>query len=120
MSGTPQPSLSEVVNTTPIGKHSVVYEVLSDSGGATVGRTYLYYVFERQPSDEEALNKLQDQTPFLVTRQSGAITAVEGQRISARTGATVYRFSSLAILRENSQAIPLTVELTATAPQLDR
>ncbi|MFJ2546115.1 hypothetical protein ACIOVF_06570 [Pseudomonas sp. NPDC087612] len=117
MSGAPQPHLSAVVNTLPVGTHSAVYEVLSDCGGATVGHTYLYYVAERQPDDKAVLNNLQDQTPFLVSRQSGAIVAVDGRRIRARTQTTVYRFSSIAILRENDQAIPLIIELTATSPE---
>lgn len=116
-SSTPQPHLSKVMNTLPVGTRSAIYEVLSDGGGATVGHTYFYYIAERQPNNEAALTHLQDQTPFLVSRQSGAIVAVNGRRIKARTHSTVYRFSSLAILRENGQATPLTVELTATSPE---
>lgn len=41
------PALTKIVSATPISKHSAVYEVLSDAGGATVPMTYLYFVAEK-------------------------------------------------------------------------
>ncbi|GGU59875.1 hypothetical protein GCM10009504_16010 [Pseudomonas laurentiana] len=118
LTATPRkPSLSEIINTTPIGEHSLIYEAASDSGGATVGRTYFYYVFERQDSLEKALATLQGQPAFLVTRQSGAIVSVKGQQITAHAKDTVYQYSSLAVLREKGQTLPVNIELTATQPE---
>jgi hypothetical protein len=111
------PALTKIVSVTPISKHSAVYEVLSDAGGATVPMTYLYFVAEKKQPDDRALQSLRTLTPFLVTRQSGAVKYVEGLRISARTEEQVYSYSSTTALRENGAVLPVTVELTATARQ---
>ena len=111
------PALTKIVSATPISKHSAVYEVLSDAGGATVPMTYLYFVAEKKQPDDQALQSLRTLTPFLVTRQSGAVKYVEGLRISARTEEQVYSYSSSTALRENGAVLPVTVELTATARQ---
>lgn len=110
-----QPVLTKVVSVTPIGKHSAIYEVLSDGGGATVPLTYLYFVAEKAERDE-VLPILKKLTPFLVTGQSGAIEQVEDLKIVARTQDKVYSYSSTSILKENGVVAPITIELTAEAP----
>ncbi|WP_236409782.1 hypothetical protein [Pseudomonas sp. S31] len=115
LSSRSHPVLTKVVSVTPIGKHSAVYEVLSDDGGATVPLTYLYFVAEQAQRDE-VLPNLKKLTPFLVTRQSGAIEHVEDLKIVARTQDKVYSYSSTSILEENGVVAPITIELTAKAP----
>lgn len=111
------PALTKIVSVMPIGKKSAVYEVLSDAGGATVPLTYLYFVAEKTQPDDQALQSLRRLTPFLVTRQSGAVKYVEGLRIAARTEEQVYSYSSNSVLREDGAVLPVTIELTATARQ---
>lgn len=110
-----KPVLTKVVSVTPIGKHSAVYEVLNNDGGATVPLIYLYFVAEQTQRDEQVLPNLKRLKPFLVTRQSGAIEHVEGLKIAARTQDTVYSYTSTSILKENGAVVPITIELTATA-----
>ena len=112
-----KPVLSAVVSATPIGEHSAVYEVVSDGGGATVPLVYLYFVAERPRQDDELLQSLERLTPFLVTRQSGAVKQVEGLTVVARTQAQVYSFSSRTLLREGDATLPINIELSATTPE---
>ncbi|AYG43328.1 hypothetical protein DV532_02980 [Pseudomonas sp. Leaf58] len=111
------PALTKIVSVTPIGKQSAIYEVLSDAGGATVPLTYLYFVAEKKQHDDQTLQSLGRLTPFLVTRQSGAVKHVEGLTIAARTEEQVYSYSSTAVLKEDGAVLPVTIELTATARQ---
>ena len=111
----PKPELSKIINSYPIGTHSAVYEVLSNSGGATVPMTYLYFVASRQSDEAEALKMLGDHTPFLVTRHPGAITAVDGLKITAQTHDSVYSFTSTSLLREDNEIKPVLIDLTATS-----
>nr|WP_225780249.1 hypothetical protein [Pseudomonas sp. Marseille-Q3773] len=110
-----RPALTRIVSVTPIGKQSAIYEVLSDAGGATVPLTYLYFVAEKKQRDDQVLQGLERLTPFLVTRQSGAVQHVEGLRIAARTEEQVYSYSSTTVLKEGEMVLPVTIELTATA-----
>jgi len=109
-----KPVLSKVVSVTPLGKHSAVYEVLSDAGNATVPLIYLYFVAEQTGRDDQVLPSLERLTPFLVTRQSGAVEHVAGLKVTARTQEQVYSYSSTAILREDGEVVPVKIELTAT------
>jgi hypothetical protein len=111
----PKPELSKIINSYPIGTQSAVYEVLSNSGGATVPMTYLYFVASRQPDAAEALKMLGDHTPFLVTRHPGAISAVDGLKITARTHDSVYSFTSTSLLREDGEVKPVSIDLAATS-----
>lgn len=110
-----RPALTKIVSETPIGKQSAIYEVLSDAGGATVPLTYLYFVAEKKQHDDLVLQGLERLTPFLVTRQSGAVQHVEGFKITARTDEQVYSYSSTTLLKESGAVLPITIELTATA-----
>ncbi|MEH6416806.1 hypothetical protein [Pseudomonas putida] len=107
--------LTKIVSETPIGKQSAIYEVLSDAGGATVPLIYLYFVAEKQQHDDLVLKGLERLTPFLVTRQSGAVLHVEGLKITARTEEQVYSYSSTTLLEEGGAVLPITIELTATS-----
>ncbi|MGE8323182.1 MAG: hypothetical protein ACN6OX_08870 [Pseudomonas sp.] len=109
--------MTKIVSVTPIGKQSAIYEVLSDAGGATVPLTYLYFVAEKKQHDDQTLQSLGRLTPFLVTRQSGAVKHVEGLTIAARTEEQVYSYSSTAVLKEDGAVLPVTIELTVTARQ---
>lgn len=110
-----RPVLTKIVSETPIGKQSAIYEVLSDAGGATVPLIYLYFVAEKQQHDDLVLKGLERLTPFLVTRQSGAVLHVEGLKITARTEEQVYSYSSTTLLEEGGAVLPITIELTATS-----
>lgn len=111
----PQPALSKIISMTPIGTESAIYEVLSNSGGATVPMTYVYFVAARQPDENLALKLLKDRTPFLITRQAGAVTGVEGLKITVRTHDRIYSFHNSSLLRENGEIKPVTIDLTATS-----
>ncbi|MEE1925289.1 hypothetical protein V0R50_17440 [Pseudomonas sp. 148P] len=111
----PKPELSQIMNRYPIGTQGSVYEVLSNSGGATVPMVYLYFIAARQSDNAQALKLLEDHYPFLVTKQPGAITAVTGLKITARTHDSVYRYNSTSLLREDDEIKPVTIDLTATS-----
>ncbi|AXM96760.1 hypothetical protein GCM10011247_21560 [Pseudomonas plecoglossicida] len=112
--GDSKPVLSKVVSVTPLGKHSAVYEVLSDAGNATVPLIYLYFVAEQAGRGDQVLPSLERLTPFLVTRQSGAVEHVAGMKVTTRTQEQVYSYSSTAILKEDGVVVPVRIELTAT------
>lgn len=112
-----RPSLDIVITTIPIGQNSAIYEVLSGSAGATVGMTYFYFVHEKVDNESQLLTLLEPQSAFLVTRQSKAVFAVNGTQVSARTHDTVYRYSSLTVLREGGRVIPVVVELDSRMDQ---
>lgn len=59
-----RPSLDRVITTTAIGQNSAVYEVLSDSAGATVGMTYFYFVHEKVDDESQLLTRLDPGPPF--------------------------------------------------------
>ncbi|MCU1735701.1 MULTISPECIES: hypothetical protein [unclassified Pseudomonas] len=109
-----RPELSQVVSATPIGESSAVYEVLSNAGGATVPLTYLYFIAPRNEDERQTLKALEQLSPFLVTKQSGAVTSVEGLRVVARTHDQVYSYVSTAVLREAGEVKAVDIELTAT------
>ncbi len=111
----PRPPLSTVIKTTPIGEHNAVYEVLSNSGGATVPLIHLYFIAERETDETKVLAMLKDHTPFLVTRQADAIRAIDGLKITARTHDSVYSYTSTSLLREDDEITPVTIDLTATS-----
>lgn len=115
---TPAPSLDDIVRTTAIGDHSSVYEVVSNSGGATVAKTYLYYLMKTETDPTEALTQLRTQHPFLVTKQSGAITEVDGWVVKAKTYDTVYRFASVALLEDGDAPQIVDIELDARKERL--
>ncbi|WP_194790300.1 hypothetical protein [Pseudomonas sp. UFMG81] len=108
------PSLDKLEHSTPIGTHGAIYEVLSNSGGATTPLTYLYFIADRQDNEQLILDDLRNRSPFLITKQAGAIQKVEGLKVQVRTHDTVYRYSSVAFLKEDGEALPIIIELTAT------
>lgn len=110
-----KPELSQIINRYPIGTQGSVYEVLSNSGGATVPMVYLYFIAARQSDNVQALKMLEDHHPFLVTKQPGAITAVTSLKITARTHDSVYSYTSTSLLREDDEIKPVTIDLTATS-----
>jgi len=110
-----KPDLSTIISSSPVGKQSAVYEVLSNAGGATVPLTYLYFIAPKQPDETQALKMLEDHSPFLVTRQANAIKAIDGFRITARTQDTVYSYTNSSLVREDSEIKPVTIDLTATS-----
>lgn len=114
-SSPPTPDLTRIVSSYPIGNRSVVYEVESDKGGATVAKTYLYFIGNDYPDETTALKALKGHSPFLVTRYSGAIIAVNGLKITARTYDHVYRYTSRSLLQEEGEIKPVTIDLTATS-----
>ncbi|MDU9405218.1 hypothetical protein RTH46_22270 [Pseudomonas sp. zfem004] len=112
---TAEPRLDKLIRSTPIGTHSAIYEVLSDSSGATVPLTYLYFIANRQENEHLILEELRKRSPFLITKQADAVKKVEGLKVQARTHDTVYRYTSIALLKEGEKALPVIIELTATA-----
>lgn len=112
-----RPHLDRVITTTPIGHNSAVYEVLSNSGDATVGMTYFYFVHEKVSDESELLSVLEPRSAFLVSRQSKAVVAVNGTQIDTRTHDTVYRYSSLTVLHEGGRVMPVVIKLDSRMDQ---
>ena len=71
-----RPDPSKVVSATNVSGGGAVYELLYDTGGATVADTYRYFLMEVQPSDEAVLDKSKKMEPFLVTKIGNAVREV--------------------------------------------
>ncbi|MFU4534582.1 hypothetical protein ACM73L_14390, partial [Pseudomonas aeruginosa] len=74
------PSPTRIVSVKVVGNGGAIYEVLYDSGGATVPFVYRYFLMEFQADDAEALKKLRSAEPFLVTKSPNAVRETHGDR----------------------------------------
>lgn len=97
--GRPEPT--KIVSTTKLGKNGAIYEILYDSGGATVPFIYRYFLMERQANDMEILQKSKKATPFLVTKSTGAVRSVTDSSVDLVVSETVYDFQHTAHFKVN-------------------
>lgn len=111
-----RPDPSKVVSATNVSGGGAVYEVLYDSGGATVADTYRYFLMEVQPNDEAVLETSKKMGPFLVTKSGNAVREVTGDKVKLKTNDTVYKFHSVSIFKLNGEIQIVRFELDATAP----
>lgn len=111
-----RPDPSKIVSVTKVGEGGAIYEVLYDSGGATVADAYRYFLMDIQSSDEAALVKSKKSYPFLVTKSSNAVREVAGDKVKLKTSNTVYEFHSISIFKTNGEIQMVSFDLDATNP----
>ena len=111
-----RPDPSKVVSATNVSGGGAVYELLYDTGGATVADTYRYFLMEVQPSDEAVLEKSKKMEPFLVTKSGNAVREVKGDKVILKTNNTIYKFHSVSIFKLNGEIQMVRFELDSTTP----
>ncbi|MGE1151723.1 hypothetical protein [Pseudomonas kitaguniensis] len=111
-----RPDPSKIVTITPVGDGGAIYEVLYDSGGATVPFIYRYFLTTLQPNNEEALKKIKTVTPFLVTKTTQAVRKVAGIKVKLRSDETIYDFRNTAYFKINGELNIVTFDLESTLP----
>lgn len=103
ITGSSLPDPDRVVSMTPLGDGAAVYEVLYDSGGATVPFIYRYFVLEQLKSAELVLEEVGLLEPFLVTTSSGAVKGVASGYVSLEAKRTIYEFKTIARYKVNNE-----------------
>ncbi len=111
-----RPDPSKVISVTKVAEGGAIYEVLYDSGGATNGDIYRYFLMEIQPSEEVALEKTKNSTPFLVAKSDNAVKKVMGDRVKLKTNDTVYEFHSISLFKIKGEIQTVGFDLDATIP----
>lgn len=111
-----RPDPERIVSVTPVGEGGAVYEVLYDSGGATVPYVYRYFVMDLQADDEAALQQTKKATPFLVTQSTGAVRDVAGSTVKLHTRETIYDFHNTAYFKTHGELNIVKFDLDATLP----
>ncbi|WP_145977718.1 hypothetical protein [Pseudomonas palleroniana] len=111
-----RPEPSKVVSVNEVAGGGAIYEVLYESGGATTGNVYRYFLMEIQPSEESALEKTKNSTPFLVSRSDNAVKKVMGDRVKLKTSDTVYEFHSISLFKVKGEIQTVGFDLDATIP----
>lgn len=111
-----RPAPDRIVSVTPMSGGGAIYEVLYDSGGASVPFIYRYFVMDVQASDDAALKKTEKTTPFLVTKSPSAVQGVFGSTVKLRTRETIYDFHNTAYFKSHGQLNIVKLELDATLP----
>lgn len=112
------PEPTEIISVTPLDTQIAVYEVLYDSGGATVPFIYRYFILERNIDDSEILNRIKSSSPFLVTKSSSAVQETSPDRVKLKTTDAVYEYRNIAYPKINGELKIVTLELIAEPPKL--
>lgn len=110
------PSPTRIVSVKVVGNGGAIYEVLYDSGGATVPFVYRYFLMEFQTDDAEALKKLRGAEPFLVTKSPNAVREIHGDRAELYVTDTIYKYRSQGFFIIEGRLVPIKFNLKATMP----
>lgn len=110
------PEPSRIISVTPVDTAGAVYEVLYDSGGATVPFVYRYFLIEKTDDAVAALDKIKSSSPFLVTQSSGAVRATLPGRVKLRTLDVVYEYRNIAYYEANGEWKRVKLDLTSDIP----
>ncbi|WP_124410028.1 hypothetical protein [Pseudomonas sp. R4-34-07] len=111
-----RPDPSKVISVTKVAEGGAIYEVLYESGGATNGDVYRYFLMEIQPSEEIALERTRNSTPFLVTKSENAVKNIVGDRVKLKTNDTVYEFHSISLFKIKGEIQTVGFDLDAALP----
>ncbi|MBO0496385.1 hypothetical protein [Pseudomonas sp. Marseille-Q1929] len=109
-----RPDPTKVVSVTHVGEGGAIYEILYDSGGATVPLIYRYFLMDIQANDQEALKKSTEREPFLVTKSPNAVRKVIGDSVKLKTSETIYDFHNVSIYKNNGKINIVTFDLVST------
>ncbi|MGU3306185.1 hypothetical protein ACLBW8_07950 [Pseudomonas sp. M5A4_2d] len=88
------PDLDEVVLKHSLGNGTSIYGARDGQGGATVGFSYRYYVYEDLGSDQEILTALVSAYPFLKTKEPDVQVSDEGGALHLIIQGKVYEYHS--------------------------
>lgn len=116
MSAPGRPDPVKITSVTNVGHGGAIYEVLYDSGGATVPIVYRYFLMNLQPGDEEALQKVKKTAPFLVTKSSAAVREVLDDRVKLKVDGVVYEFHNISLFKVDGEINIVKFDLDSTAP----
>ena len=116
MSAPGRPDPVKINSVTNVGQGGAVYEVLYDSGGATVPIVYRYFLMSLQPGDEEALKKVKKNAPFLVTKSSAAVREVLDDRVKLKVDGVIYEFHNMSLFKVDGEINIVKFDLDSTAP----
>ena len=111
---TPEPS--EIISVTPVDSTGAIYEVLYNSGGATVPFIYRYFLMEKINDPVEALDKIKSSHPFLVTKSPNAVRTVLPERVKLTTLDTIYKYRNTAYYKTNGELKGIKLDLTSDMP----
>ncbi|MGG2821370.1 hypothetical protein [Pseudomonas aeruginosa] len=110
------PEPTKIISRSVIGGGGAIYEVLYDSGGATVPFIYRYFLMEFEADESEALRKIREIEPFLVTKSSGAVRDIHGDRADLYVSDTIYNYKSQGFFIIEGRLVPIKFNLKAVMP----
>ena len=116
MSAPGRPDPVKITSVTNVGHGGAIYEVLYDSGGATVPVVYRYFLMNLQPGDEEALQEAKKTAPFLVTKSSAAVREVLDDRVKLKVDGVIYGFHNISLFKVDGEINVVKFDLDSTAP----
>ncbi|WP_179292418.1 hypothetical protein [Pseudomonas fragi] len=111
-----RPNPVKITSVTNVGHGGAIYEVLYDSGGATVPVVYRYFLMNLQPGDEEALQEAKKTAPFLVTKSSAAVREVLDDRVKLKVDGVIYGFHNISLFKVDGEINIVKFDLDSTAP----
>ena len=116
MSAPGRPDPVKITSVTNVGHGGAIYEVLYDSGGATVPLVYRCFLMNLQSGDEEALQKAKKTAPFLVTKSSAAVREVLDDRVKLKVDGVIYGFHNISLFKVDGEINIVKFDLDSTAP----
>ncbi|WHS62387.1 hypothetical protein [Pseudomonas sp. G2-4] len=116
MTAPASPEPTEIISVIPVNSTGAIYEVLYNSGGATVPIVYRYFLMKRDDNHTEALNKIKSAHPFLVTKSSGAVREILPGRVKLRTLDMIYEYRNTAYYETNGEWKRVKLDLTSDMP----
>jgi len=111
-----KPDPVHVVSVTEIAGGGAIYEILYDSGGATVPIIYRYFLMAVQPSEDDALKESMKTAPFLVTQSTEAVRGVSDGRVKLITEDRLYEFHNIGYFKVDGELNVIKFDLTSTIP----
>ena len=111
-----RPDPVKINSVTNVGQGGAIYEVLYDSGSATLPIVYRYFLMNVQPGDEEALQKVKKIAPFLVTKSSAAVREVLDDRVKLKVDGVIYGFHNISLFKVDGEINIVKFDLDSTAP----
>ena len=111
-----RPDPVKIVSVTNVGEGGGIYEVLYDSGGATVPTVYRYFLMDLQPGDAQALQKIKKVAPFLVTKSSKAVREILDDRVKLRVDGVIYEFHNISLFKVGNEINIVKFDLDSIAP----
>ena len=107
---------TRVISSVNVDEGGAIYEVLYDSGGATVPFIYRYYLLARQSNMGEVLERMKMTRPFLVTKSTAAVQSVMQDRVKLIVTDTIYDYNNIAFYKVNGKIKIIKFDLDSKMP----